>query len=313
MIESQSASVHIPVLRDAVLGWLRPHVGGQYIDATLGGGGHTGSLLATGGHVLAIDADPAARARAAVRFAREIAAGQLIIAAGNFRHMADFAAEHAFAPVDGILMDLGLSSDELADRERGFAFSVDAPLDMRFDPTQGETAADLLATRDETEIADILYRYGEERQSRAIARRIVATRQTAPITRTTQLASLVASVIHGRPSGIHPATRTFQALRIAVNGELDALAATLPQALDLLAPGGRLAVIAFHSLEDRIVKQWMRAEARGCICPPQAPVCTCGRVPRLRMLTPHPQTAGAAEVAANPRASSAKLRVAERL
>jgi 16S rRNA (cytosine1402-N4)-methyltransferase len=313
VIEPQAASVHIPVLRDAVLGWLRPHVGGRYVDATLGGGGHTGAILAAGGCVLAIDADPAARARAQVRFAGEIGAGQLSIAAGNFRAMAQIAAEYGFSAIDGVLLDLGLSSDELADRARGFAFSADAPLDMRFDPTQGATAADLLATRDETEIADILYRYGEERQSRAIARRIVAARQRAPLTRTTQLASLVASVIHGRPGGIHPATRTFQALRIAVNGELDALEAALPQALDLLVPGGRLVVISFHSLEDRIVKHWLRAEARGCICPPQAPICTCGRAPRLTILTPHPQTAEAAEVAANPRASSAKLRVAERL
>jgi 16S rRNA (cytosine1402-N4)-methyltransferase len=263
--------------------------------------------------VLAIDADPAARARAEQRLARQIAAGRLIVAAGNFRDMARIAAAHEFAPVDGILMDLGLSSDELADRARGFAFAVDAPLDMRFDPTQGETAADLLATRSESEIADILYQYGEERQSRAIARRIVAARARMPITRTTQLAALVAGVVRGRPGGIHPATRTFQALRIAVNGELDALAAALPQALDLLAVGGRIAVISFHSLEDRIVKQWMRAEARGCVCPPEAPVCTCGRVPRLRILTPHPQTAEATEVAANPRAGSAKLRAAERI
>jgi 16S rRNA (cytosine1402-N4)-methyltransferase len=316
VVEPIAASIHIPVLRDAIMGWLRPRAGGRYLDATLGGGGHTAALLdasAPDGRVLAIDADPAARARAEQRLARQIAAGRLIVAAGNFRDMARIAAAHEFAPVDGILMDLGLSSDELADRARGFAFAVDAPLDMRFDPTQGETAADLLATRSESEIADILYQYGEERQSRAIARRIVAARARMPITRTTQLAALVAGVVRGRPGGIHPATRTFQALRIAVNGELDALAAALPQALDLLAVGGRIAVISFHSLEDRIVKQWMRAEARGCVCPPEAPVCTCGRVPRLRILTPHPQTAEATEVAANPRAGSAKLRAAERI
>jgi 16S rRNA (cytosine1402-N4)-methyltransferase len=316
VVEPIAASIHIPVLRDAIMGWLRPRAGGRYLDATLGGGGHTAALLdasAPDGRVLAIDADPAARARAEQRLARQIAAGRLIVAAGNFRDMARIAAAHKFAPVDGILMDLGLSSDELADRARGFAFAVDAPLDMRFDPTQGETAADLLATRSESEIADILYQYGEERQSRAIARRIVAARARMPITRTTQLAALVAGVVRGRPGGIHPATRTFQALRIAVNGELDALAAALPQALDLLAVGGRIAVISFHSLEDRIVKQWMRAEARGCLCPPEAPVCTCGRVPRLRILTPHPQTAEATEVAANPRAGSAKLRAAERI
>jgi 16S rRNA (cytosine1402-N4)-methyltransferase len=316
VVEPSAETIHIPVMRDAVITWLRPRAGGRYVDATLGGGGHTAAILAASapdGRVLAIDADPAARARVQVRLGDALSSGRLTIAAGNFRHMAEFAAEQHFDQVDGVLMDLGLSSDELADRERGFSFGTDAPLDMRFDPTQGETAADLLATRSDTEIADIIYRYGEERQSRSIARRIVAARATQPITRTTQLAALVARVVHGRPGGIHPATRTFQALRIAVNGELDALEAALPQALDLLAPGGRIAVIAFHSLEDRIVKQWMRLEARGCICPPQVPVCTCGRTPRLKILTPHPQIADESEIVANPRAGSAKLRVAERL
>ncbi len=316
MVEPVAGTIHIPVMLNAVIGWLRPHEGGRYVDATLGGGGHTAAMLAASapdGRVLAIDADPAARERAQARLAAEIASGRLVVAAGNFRDMAQIATEHGFAQVDGVLMDLGLSSDELADRARGFSFSADAPLDMRFDPTQGETAADLLATRSEAEIADMLYRYGEERQSRAIARRIVAERARQPITRATQLASLVAGVVRGRPGGIHPATRTFQALRIAVNGELDALEAALPQALDLLAPGGRIVVISFHSLEDRIVKQWMRQEARGCICPPQAPACTCGRAPRLKILTPHPQTADEAEVRANSRAGSAKLRAAERI
>jgi len=309
-------SVHIPVLREAVVEWLRPHDGGRYLDATLGGGGHTGAILdasAPGGQVLAIDADPAARERVALRLHDAIAAGRLTIAAGNFRRMAEFAAEHGFRPIDGIVMDLGLSSDQLADRERGFSFGTEAPLDMRFDPSQEESAADLLATRSESEIADLIWRDGEERRSRAIARRIVAAREQHPIRTTAELAQLVAKAVPGRPGGIHPATRTFQALRIAVNDELGALTETLPQALDLLAPGGRLAVISFHSLEDRIVKQWMRAEERGCVCPPDAPACVCGRTPSLRVLTRHPQVADEAEVAANVRAHSAKLRVAERL
>ncbi len=317
MVEPLAQSIHIPVLYDAVVGWLRPRDGGRYLDATLGGGGHTAALLAASaptGRVLAIDADPAARARVAERLGDEIAAGRLVIAAGNFREMGDFAAQAGFADLDGVLMDLGLSSDELADRGRGFSFAADAPLDMRFDPSTGETAADILATRTAEEIADIIYQYGEERQSRAIARRIVAARERgeAP-TRTTELARIVGGVVHGRPGRIHPATRTFQALRIAVNGELDALRVALPQALDLLAPGGRLAVISFHSLEDRIVKLWMREEVRDCVCPPQQPTCTCDKVPRLKILTNHPQIADAAEIAANPRAASAKLRVAERL
>ncbi len=309
-------------MREAVVEWLRPHDGGRYLDATLGGGGHTSAILeasAPGGRVLAIDADPAARERVAHRLQDAIAAGRLVVAAGNFRRMAELADEHRFRPLDGVVMDLGLSSDQLADRERGFSFSIpegsvtEAPLDMRFDPTQGESAADLLATRSESEIADLLWRYGEERRSRAIARRIVAAREQRPIRTATELAQLVAKAVPGRPGGIHPATRTFQALRIAVNDELGALAEALPQTLDLLASGGRLAVISFHSLEDRIVKQWMRAEERGCVCPPDAPVCTCGRTPTLRVLTRHPQVADEAEVAANARARSAKLRVAERL
>lgn len=310
------ATAHVSVLPEEVLAALAPRSGGAYLDATLGGGGHTARILAASapdGHVLGLDADPAARARVAAQLAAEVQTGRLAIAAGNFRDLAAIAAAHGFRDFDGILLDLGLSSDQLADQGRGFAFAADAPLDMRFDPTQGESAADLLATRDETALADLIWRFGEERRSRAIARRIVAARATAPITRTGELARLVAAAVPGRPGGIHPATRTFQALRIAVNDELGALAAALPQALDRLAPGGRLAVISFHSLEDRIVKHWLRAEARGCVCPPTAPACVCGRTPRLRDLTPHPIVATAAEIAVNPRARSAKLRIGEKL
>ncbi len=310
---ASSATVHISVLLAAVIDGLAPVADTRVIDATLGGGGHSEQLLARGARVLGIDADPAARQRAATRLASAVASGRFVIAAGNFRDIGAIALAHSWEPVMGILMDLGLSSDQLADRDRGFAFSADAPLDMRFDPTTGVSAAEILATASEEEIADILWRYGEERRSRVIARRIVAARATGGMTRTTQLANLVARAIPGRPGGVHPATRTFQALRIAVNGELTALEAALPQTLDLLAPGGRLAVISFHSLEDRIVKHWMRAEERGCICPPATPVCVCGHAPRLRVLTHHPLEADAAEIAANPRARSAKLRVAERI
>jgi len=312
--DTDNLSVHISVLPTAILSWLQPYDGGRYIDATLGGGGHTQALLqgsAARGSVLAIDADGAARQRVHQLLFAEVQQGRLQIVAGNFRHMAEYAAD--FAPVDGIVMDLGLSSDQLADRDRGFSFAVDAPLDMRFDTSQGQSAAEFLATASEFDIADVIYRFGEERRSRAIARQIVARREHEPLTRTKELADLVARVIPGRPSGIHPATRTFQALRIAVNGELDALTEALPQARDLLKPGGRLAVISFHSLEDRIVKHWLRAEEKGCICPPQAPVCVCGQAPRMKILTNHPQMADEAEIASNVRAHSAKLRVAERL
>jgi 16S rRNA (cytosine1402-N4)-methyltransferase len=184
---------------------------------------------------------------------------------------------------------------------------------MRFDTTRGVSAADLVNTLPEAELADLLWRYGEERRSRAIARRIGEARQRQPITRTGELARLVAGVVHGRPGGIHPATRTFQALRIAVNDELGSLEAALPAAIELLRPGGRLAVISFHSLEDRIVKRFFQQEERGCVCPPELPECVCGRAPRLRIVTRHPLTASETETTTNPRARSAKLRVAEKI
>ena len=295
---------------------IAPRPGGRYIDGTLGGGGHTALILdrsAPDGRVLGIDADAAALVRAAERLPEAVAAGRLLLRQGNFAGMGPIARAADFAPVDGIVLDLGLSSDQLADRERGFSFAADAPLDMRFDTTRGSSAADLVNELDEEGLADLFWRYGDERRSRAIARRIVEARRRAPITRTGELARLVTSVVHGRPGGIHPATRTFQALRIAVNDELGSLEKALPDALELLAPGGRLAVISFHSLEDRIVKRFFQIEERGCICPPELPACVCGRSPRLRIRTRHPVTAGAEELARNPRSRSAKLRVAERL
>jgi 16S rRNA (cytosine1402-N4)-methyltransferase len=305
----------VTVLPSETLSALAPHAGGRYVDGTLGGGGHSALLLdasAPDGRVLGIDADAAALERARERLAPAVTAGRLLLRQGNFAQMEELARDADFAPVDSILLDLGLSSDQLADAARGFSFAADAPLDMRFDTSQGQPAADLVNTLDETELADLLWRYGEERRSRAIARRIVAQRRRAPIARTGELARLIASVMPGRPGGIHPATRSFQALRIAVNDELGNLEAALPRAVELLRPGGRIAVISFHSLEDRIVKRYFNEEARGCVCPPELPVCVCGRSPRLRVVTRHPITASAEELARNPRARSAKLRVAER-
>jgi len=318
-------TVHVSVLADEVLAGLAPQPGGVFVDGTLGGAGHTALLLeatAPDGRTLAIDADAQAIARAGARLAAPLASGRLLLRQGNFAQMAAFAREPGLVPVDGVLLDLGLSSDQLADRQRGFSFTNISPradeatLDMRFDASPSNerpSAADLLNTLDTHEIADILWRYGEERHSRAIARRVVEARQRAPIRRADEFARLVASVVHGPRGGIHPATRSFQALRIAVNDELASLEAALPAALDILRPGGRIAVISFHSLEDRIVKRFFRAEERGCVCPPEAPACVCGRAPRLRIITRHPITAGEAELAANPRARSAKLRVAERV
>jgi 16S rRNA (cytosine1402-N4)-methyltransferase len=300
---------------DEVLAALAVRSGGRYLDGTLGGGGHAALVLERGApdaRVLGIDQDAAAIARVRERLASAAASGRLITRQGNFADLARLAEEEGFLPLDGALLDLGLSSDQLADAARGFSFASDAPLDMRFDTTRGQPAADLVNTLDEAELADLLWRYGEERRSRGIARRIVRARERAPITRTTELARLAAEGVPGRPGGIHPATRTFQALRIAVNDELGSLERALPAAVAALAPGGRLAVISFHSLEDRIVKTFIRGEARGCICPPELPACVCEREPRLRDLARHPITAGPAELAANPRARSAKLRIAER-
>ncbi|HEY7358988.1 MAG TPA: 16S rRNA (cytosine(1402)-N(4))-methyltransferase RsmH [Ktedonobacterales bacterium] len=307
---------HLSVMPAEVLAALRPRAGGRYIDGTAGGGGHTALLLeqsAPDGQVLAIDADPQALARVAERLQAPLASGRLTLAQGNFATLQSLAEDAGFRHVDGILLDLGLSSDQLADRERGFSFASDGPLDMRFDPASPMTAADLLNTLSESELADLLWRYGEERRSRQIVRRIIQARTRQPITQTSELARLAAAGVPGHPGGIHPATRTFQALRIAVNDELKNLADALPQALDLLASGGRLAIISFHSLEDRIVKQFFQAEARNCVCPPEVPVCVCGHRARVRIVTPHPLAASQAEQAQNPRARSAKLRVAERL
>jgi 16S rRNA (cytosine1402-N4)-methyltransferase len=301
---------HVSVLYKEVLAWLQPRPGGRYIDATLGAGGHASGILMASdpsGRLLGLDADPAA-----IAFAAEILqpfGDRVVLKATNARHMGAIAPPLGFGQADGVLMDLGLSSRQLADAERGFSFSQDGPLDMRMNYSQGQTAADLVNRLPETDLADLLWRYGEERKSRRIARAIVAAR---PLTTTGQLADLVAQTV-GRREKIHPATRTFQALRIAVNDELEALGEALPQARGLLRPGGRLAVIAFHSLEDRLVKRFYQQEARDCLCPPQVPVCVCEHSATLKVLTPRPVRPSDDEIARNPRSRSARLRVAERL
>jgi 16S rRNA (cytosine1402-N4)-methyltransferase len=296
---------HTPVLLAEVITGLAPRSGGRYIDGTLGGGGHAAAILeasAPDGRLLGIDADPAALAAGAARLAS--LDERTVLAHGNFRDLAQLARANGFEPADGILLDLGVSSHQLDTPERGFSFMADAPLDMRMDPTSGETAADLVNELPESELADLIYHYGEERGSRRIARAIVAARRTGRIATTRALAEIVARALGGRHGKIHPATRTFQALRIAVNRELESLEAALPQAVDVLAPGGRLAVIAFHSLEDRIVKQFFRAESgyASAVGPS-----------RLRIVTKKPIEAELAEARANPRARSAKLRIAEKL
>ncbi|HEU4572427.1 MAG TPA: 16S rRNA (cytosine(1402)-N(4))-methyltransferase RsmH [Candidatus Limnocylindrales bacterium] len=309
---------HLPVLVEEVMSMLAPAPGSLQIDATLGGGGHTERILEAtepDGRLLGIDADGAAIARVAGRL-RPRFGDRLVLRQANFRELADVAPAAGFGAVDGALFDLGLSSYQLADAERGFGFRTGGPLDMRFDTSRGVPAAELLATLDQPELTALFRRYGEEPQAPRIARAIVAARATAPVTTAEDLAALVERVAPGNPRTrrrIHPATRVFQALRIAVNEELDALQDGLAAAVDLLRPGGRLVVLSYHSLEDRIVKRFIASERRGCTCPPELPVCVCGKNPRLRLLTKPSLTPSHAEIAANPRARSARLRAAERL
>jgi 16S rRNA (cytosine1402-N4)-methyltransferase len=264
--------------------------------------------------VLALDADPAAIDRACALQEDPGIGERLIPIRANFADLATVARDRGVAPLDGVLLDLGLSSFQLDQPGRGFAFRHEGPLDMRFDPDQGVPASEFVNTLSERELADLIWRYGEEPGSRRIARAIVRERQHARIETTTRLAEIVASALGGRRGrDIHPATRTFQALRIATNEELTALEAALAGALDVLAPGGRLAVIAFHSLEDRIVKRFIERESAACVCPPELPVCVCGHRPRLMKVTRRAVRPNAAEMDANPRARSAILRVAERL
>lgn len=303
-------TAHVPVLLHETIAWLAPRSGGLYIDATAGGGGHSEALLlhsAPDGRVLSIDADPTAIRRVKDRLAPF--GRRSVVVASNFKHLAQAAQSVGFSAVDGILLDLGLSSDQLAIASRGFALQADGPLDMRFDPALPLTAADLVNNLNEADLANLIYKYGEERLSRRIARSIVAAR---PVHTTGQLAEIIVRAV-GRREKIHPATRTFQALRIAVNDELGALAEALPQAVALLRPQGRMAVISYHSLEDRLVKQFMLREAADCICPPEAPVCTCTHQATIKIVTRKPIQPSREEIAANPRSRSAKLRVAERL
>jgi 16S rRNA (cytosine1402-N4)-methyltransferase len=318
---------HVPVMLEEVLKYLQPRPGGLYIDGTVGGGGHTEAILersAPDGKVLGIDADDQALARVRERLADKVNDKRLVLVHGNFAELARIVDEAGFVSVSGIqgvLLDLGFSSDQMDNPERGFSFSADGPLDMRLDQSQPMSAADLVNTASEQELANILWRYGEETRSRQIARRIVRARAKGPITRTAQLAELAATGAPHKPGAIHPATRTFQALRIAVNAELERLETALPQILDILSTGekeakqkwggGRMVIIAFHSLEDRLVKEFMRREARDCICPPGVPVCVCGHKARLRLLTPKPVIPTSEEISRNPRARSAKLRAAE--
>jgi 16S rRNA (cytosine1402-N4)-methyltransferase len=305
---------HLPVMVDEVIETLAPSAGSLQIDATLGGAGHAERILEASvpdGRLLALDADAAAIARSSrrlERFGDRVSFRQV-----NFRELAEVAPAAGFGQVDGLLLDLGLSSFQLGDVERGFGFRTGGRLDMRFDTSRGVPAADLLATMDARELAALFRRYGEEPFAGRIARVIVEARSTGPVETAEQLAALVVRVVptpRGRRT--HPATRIFQALRIAVNDELGALEAGLAASLLLLRPTGRLVVLSYHSLEDRIVKRFIATEQKGCVCPPEVPVCVCGRKPNLRSLGKS-RTPSADEIRANPRSRSARLRGAERV
>ena len=307
----QAAAPHKPVLLQASVELIKVRPGGRFVDGTVGTGGHAEAIMegsSPGGRLLGIDADPEALEIARRRL--DLYGPAVTLVNDNFSRLEEICHAHGFAPVDGILLDLGLSSLQLDSAGRGFSFRMDAALDMRFGPGQPATAADIVNGYPEEDLAAILRDYGEERHSRLIARRIVAAR---PIRTTRELAAIIEHLPGVTPGRIHPATRTFQALRIAVNRELDSLQEVLRQAVHVLAAGGRLVVISYHSLEDRMVKQFMREESRGCICPPEVPVCACSHTPTLRLVNRRPITPGEAEIADNPRSRSAKLRAAERV
>jgi 16S rRNA (cytosine1402-N4)-methyltransferase len=308
MIKHGSTSTHTPVLLAEVLKALAVQPGGRYIDCTIGGGGHAAAILehsSPGGQLLGIDADPKAIEAARERF--KGSPDSILMVNDNFINLQSICIKHDFFPVHGILFDLGLSSLQLNGNGRGFSFQHDGPLDMRFNPTQRVTAADIVNTTPEARLAHLIKTYGEERNSHRIARLIIRER---PIKTSRQLAGLIEKEL-GRRGKLHPATKTFQALRIAVNHELEHLEMALRQAVELLGYEGKLVVISYHSLEDRIVKQFMQQESRGCICPPGTPVCICGHVPRLKLINKKVITPMPEEISANPRSRSAKLRAAQ--
>ncbi|OGO59771.1 MAG: 16S rRNA (cytosine(1402)-N(4))-methyltransferase [Chloroflexi bacterium RBG_19FT_COMBO_47_15] len=303
--------IHKPVLLSQAVEALQAQPGKRYVDCTLGPGGHASAILEKilpDGQLLGIDADPEAINIAKTRLANYT--GSTIIVNDNFANLETICRENNFLPVHGILFDLGLSSTQLEISERGFSFQQDGPLDMRFSPIQELTASDIVNNFPDDKLSQIIKTYGEERYSKRIARCIIRNR---PISNTLQLASVVEKAIGSRHGKIHPATRTFMALRIAVNRELENLVKALKQTVNCLDDRGRLVVISYHSLEDRIVKQFMTRESKGCICPPDIPICQCGHMPSLKIISKKAITPSLTEIKLNPRSRSAKLRVAERL
>ena len=307
-----TTSLHIPVMVKEVIEALNIRPGARYIDCTLGCGGHAASIVERclpGGQLLGIDADPNGINIAQINLG--VYHDSIKLVNDNFVNLQAICQQYSFMvpPIKGILFDLGLSSLQLGDNVRGFSFQKDGPLDMRFGPSQTMTAADIVNNSSETELARIIWTYGEEIYSRHIAHQIVLSR---PLETTLQLAQSVERAVGSRRGRIHPATKTFQALRIAVNQELENLELALKQAVNLLDFDGRLVVISYHSLEDRIVKQCMQREAKDCICPPETPICVCGHKASLNLINKKVIKPSPAEIESNPRSRSAKLRVAER-
>ncbi len=311
MNEIMSSPTHIPVLLNEAVEALQAQPGGRFIDCTIGSGGHAAAILESilpQGKLLGIDADPEAIRANKARFNNY--SETVILVNDNFVNLKTICSKYKFYPVDGILFDLGVSSRQLDTAQRGFSFRREAPLDMRFGSEQRLTAADIINTFPEQELAHIIKEYGEEHHSRRIAQHIVQNRS---ITSTVQLAQVVEQALGHKHTKIHPATKTFMALRIAVNKELDNLKTALKQTIDLLRFQGRLVVISYHSLEDRIVKEFMRHEASSCICPPETIVCRCGHVPTLKLISRKVIRPTLLEIESNPRSRSAKMRVAEHL
>ncbi len=306
---------HESVLAKEILQYLHPREDGLIVDGTLGNGGHTELILkntAPGLRVLGIDRDEQAIERAGKRLAPF--RNRVTLIHGNFSDIKNILKKANVMNVDGLLLDLGVSSPQLDSPERGFSFMRNGPLDMRMDSTQKTTAADLLVKLSDEELVLVIKEYGEERFAKRIVRAIRKAQEQNPITTTLQLSNIVSGVTHTpRPAKIHPATRTFQALRIAVNNELEHIKSALSDSLKVLSASARIMVISFHSLEDRIVKNFFKDEEKGCVCPPRLPVCACGHKTRLKIITRRPVTPASEEVKRNPRASSSKLRVAERV
>ena len=306
---------HVPVLREEVLHYLNAGDKHLIVDGTLGDGGHAEAILQNSGpqcRVLGIDRDAEALARARKRLASF--GGRVILVHGNYSEIQSILAQKNIDKIDGLLLDLGVSSRQLDTPERGFSFTHDGPLDMRMNREDSTTASDLLETLSDKELEDIIKNYGEERHYKKIVRFIRKAQGTGPLSTTASLSKILSSAVQqSRPARIHPSTRTFQALRIAVNRELDHLRTTLADSLNILNTAARMVVISFHSLEDRIVKQFFRDEEKGCVCPPKIPLCVCGKKSRLKVLTRRVVKPTTEETNINPRASSSKLRAAERV